>query len=118
MVLLLKKKINKYYFNVNNYSHVLEFICTFKQIFFHPLASEKAKLKALEKLLLQYPGQAIETREDFVQKSKVWEKAWLESQTEEILFQEETTNKKEKMNIIEELDAIKLKVRSNFFFFI
>ena len=88
----------------------------FKQIFFHPLASEKAKLKALEKLLLQYPGQAIETREDFVQKSKVWEKAWLESQTEEILFQEETTNKKEKMNIIEELDAIKLKVRSNFFF--
>lgn len=86
----------------------------FKQIFLTPLANEKAKAKALEKLLQQHPDQAKSLMADMKQKKRPWEKVWLEVKEEETLNQEEQKSRKEKMNIIEELDNIRSKVDSGY----
>lgn len=80
----------------------------FRQVFLNPIMSEKAKAKALEKLFQNNPEQAKGVVD--MQKTKVWDKVWLEVREEETINLEEQRSRKERLSVFEEFESLRDKV--------
>ncbi|KAK6635255.1 hypothetical protein RUM44_000506 [Polyplax serrata] len=81
----------------------------FRQVFLNPIMSEKAKAKALEKLFQNNPEQAKGVVD--MQKTKVWDKVWLEVREEETINLEEQRSRKERLSVFEEFESLRDKLK-------